>query len=188
MTVECYETLRETLIWKALKHGKREDALPGIRKIQRSIIPLMRGSFKYRSEVVAFRKWNGGTDNVRVNVPSGWAILDTCTAPLFSTLFSLPSSASTASGPSILFDDIDNTPMVRHRNSDAYSSSYINVDANEKEDAAPFRKLPVPAGPGGCIEVKFIPSAEVYCALGSEIGANVQAGSKVQLALFTIVF
>jgi hypothetical protein len=31
MTVEYYETLGETLIWKALKHGKREDALPGIR-------------------------------------------------------------------------------------------------------------------------------------------------------------
>jgi hypothetical protein len=27
MTVEYYETLRETLIWQALKYGKREDAL-----------------------------------------------------------------------------------------------------------------------------------------------------------------
>jgi hypothetical protein len=41
MTVECYETLRETLIWQALKHGKQKDALPGIRKIQRAIMPLM---------------------------------------------------------------------------------------------------------------------------------------------------
>jgi hypothetical protein len=28
MTFEYYGTLRETLIWKALKHGKRENALP----------------------------------------------------------------------------------------------------------------------------------------------------------------
>jgi hypothetical protein len=41
MTVEYYETLRETLIWLALKYGKRENALPGIRSIQRSIMPLI---------------------------------------------------------------------------------------------------------------------------------------------------
>jgi hypothetical protein len=86
-----------------------------------------------------------------------------------------------------VFDDIDNTPMVRHRKSDAYSSSFIFVDANVEEDAAPFPKLPVPAGPGGCIEVKFVSSPEIDCALGSEIGENVQAGSKVQLALYTTV-
>jgi hypothetical protein len=95
MTVEYYETLPETLIWKALKHGKREDSLPGIRKIQRAIMPLMHCSFYARSEVVALRKTNGGTDNVRVVVPSEWAILDTCTASIFDALFSLPSSAST---------------------------------------------------------------------------------------------
>jgi hypothetical protein len=68
MTVENYGTLRETLIWQALKHGKREDALPGIRKIQRAVLPLMHSSFYARSEVVALRKRNGGTDNVRVVV------------------------------------------------------------------------------------------------------------------------
>jgi hypothetical protein len=74
MTVEYYETLRETLIWKALEHDKREDALPGIRMIQRAIIPLMRSSLYARSEVVALRKRNGETDNVRVVVPSEWDI------------------------------------------------------------------------------------------------------------------
>ena len=187
MTVEYYETLRETLIWQALKHGKREDALPGIRKIQRAIMPLMRSSFYARSEVVALRKRNGGTDKVRVVVPSEWAILDTCTAPLFDALFSLPSSASTASGPSFVFDDIENTPIVRHRKSVVDSSSYIFVDANQEEDTAPFPKIPVPAGPGDCIEVKFISSIEADSILGSEIGADMQAGTKVQLAIFTIV-
>ena len=187
MTVEYYETLRETLIWQALKHGKREDALPGIRKIQRAIMPLMRSSFYARSEVVALRKRNGGTDKVRVVVPSEWAILDTCTAPLFDALFSLPSSASTASGPSFVFDDIENTPIVRHRKSVVDSYSYISVDANREEETAPFPNISVPAGPGDCIEVKFISSIEAYSILGSEIGADMQAGTKVQLAIFTIV-
>jgi hypothetical protein len=80
MTVEYYETLRETLIWKALKYGKRENALPGIRSIQRANTPIMRSSFYARSEVLALRKRNGGTDNVCFLVPSEWAILDTGTA------------------------------------------------------------------------------------------------------------
>jgi hypothetical protein len=102
-------------------------------------------------------------------------------------LFSLPSSVSTASGPSFVFDDIDNTSMVRLRKSDTYSSGVILVDANEEEDAAPFPKLPVSARPGGCIEVEFISYIEVDCALGSDIGDNVQAGTKFHLALFAIV-
>ena len=102
MTVEYYETLRETLIWQALKHGKREDALPGIRNIQRAIVILMRCLFYTRSEVVALRKRNSGTDKVLVVVPSEWATVVTCTAPLIDTLFSIPSSTSTASGPSFM--------------------------------------------------------------------------------------
>jgi hypothetical protein len=76
-------------------------------------------------------------------------------APL-TLLFSLPSSVSTASEPSFVFDNIVNSPMVRLRKSDAYSSSFILVDANEEEDAAPFPKLLVSSRPVGCIEVKFV--------------------------------
>jgi hypothetical protein len=187
MTVEYYETLRETLIWQALRHGKREDALPGIRKIQRTIMPLMRRSFYARSEVVALRKRNGGTDKVRIVVPSEWAILDTCTAPLFDALFGLHPSASTTSGPSFVFDDIENTPIVRHRESVVDTSSYIFVDANQQQDAAPSSRIPVPAGPGDYIEVEFISSIEADSILGTETGADMQAGTKVQLAIFTIV-
>jgi hypothetical protein len=179
------KTLRETLLWQALKHGKREDTFPGIRNMQRAIMPLMRSSFYFRSEVVAVRKRNGGTDKVRVVVTSKLAILDRCTAPIFDALFSLHSNASTASSPYFLFDDIENTPIVRHIKSVVDSSSFILVDTNEEKDAAPFPKLPVSARLGCCIKVQFISSIEVDCALGSEIGANVQAGSKVQLALFT---
>jgi hypothetical protein len=87
----------------------------------------------------------------------------------------------------ICFDDIDNLPIVRHRKSVVDSSSFIFVDANQEEDATPFPKLPVPAGPGGCIEVKLISSIAADYILGSEIGAGMQAGTKVQLAIFTIV-
>jgi hypothetical protein len=76
---------------------------------------------------------------------------------------------------------------VRHRKSVVDSSSFIFVDANQEEDATPFPKLPVPAGPGGCIEVKLISSIAADYILGSEIGAGMQAGTKVQLAIFTIV-
>jgi hypothetical protein len=96
LTVEYYETLRETLIWQALKHGQRKDALPGIRKIQRVLIPFMRRSFYARSEVVTLRKRYGGTEQVHVNVPSEWSILDTYSAPLFDALFSRHSTASTS--------------------------------------------------------------------------------------------
>jgi hypothetical protein len=41
MIVEYYETLLETLLWQSLKHGKREDDFPGIRKIKLAIMPLM---------------------------------------------------------------------------------------------------------------------------------------------------
>jgi hypothetical protein len=78
-------------------------------------MPLMRSSFYARSEIVALRKRNDGTDKVRVIVPSEWAILDTCTAPLFEALFSLPSNASLASVPSFMFDNIENIPIVRPR-------------------------------------------------------------------------
>jgi hypothetical protein len=70
MTFEYYGTLRETLIWQALKYDKREDALPCISEIQRAVMPLMRSSLYARSEVVALQKRDGGTDNVRVVVPS----------------------------------------------------------------------------------------------------------------------
>jgi hypothetical protein len=115
MAVEYYETLRETLIWQALKHGQSKDALPGIRKIQRVLMPLMRKSFNAGSEVAALRKRYGGTEQVGVVLPSEWAILNTCTAPLFEALFSRHSSASVSSDPSLLFDIVTHQLCVRER-------------------------------------------------------------------------
>ena len=58
---------------------------------------------------------------------------------------------------------------------------------DQEEDRAPFPKFPVPAGPGDCVEVKFIWPIEADSILRSDIGAEMQAGTKVQLAVFTIV-
>jgi hypothetical protein len=102
----------------------------GIEKIQCSSKLLMRSQLYARSEVVALRNRNGNTDNVRGFVQSEWDILNTCTALLFDALFSLPSSDSTASGPSFVFDDIENIPIVRHRKSVVDASRYLLVDAN----------------------------------------------------------
>jgi hypothetical protein len=77
--------------------------------------------------------------------------LETCTAALFDALFSLPSSASTASGPSFVFDDIGSTQIVHHRKSAVDSYSYIFVNENQEEDEAPSQYILVPAGPGDCI-------------------------------------
>jgi hypothetical protein len=72
LTNDCrvVETLPENIFWLSSKHGKREDNFPGIRKIQRAFMPLLRSSFYARSEVVAFRKRNGSSDKVRVVVTS----------------------------------------------------------------------------------------------------------------------
>jgi hypothetical protein len=40
-TVEQYETLRGTLIWQSSQLGATQEALPGFRKIQRRLVPLM---------------------------------------------------------------------------------------------------------------------------------------------------
>jgi hypothetical protein len=71
MTVEYYDTIRETLFWRPIKHGKREDGLQGIRTTQHAIMHPMRYSFFSRSEVVAIQKSNGGTSKNRVVVPFG---------------------------------------------------------------------------------------------------------------------
>jgi hypothetical protein len=59
MTVEYYETLRETLVWQAKELGMHQDAIPGIRKIQRVLMPFVRLSCYAKSELVAVQKKGG---------------------------------------------------------------------------------------------------------------------------------
>jgi hypothetical protein len=44
--------------------------------------------------------------------------------------------------------------------------SYKFVNANQEEDKAPSPQIPVPAGPGDCMEVEFISSIEADSILG----------------------
>jgi hypothetical protein len=88
---------------------------------------------------------------------------------------------------SVFLDNIKNTPIARHRKSVVDASSYIFVDANQEGDEAPSLKVPVPAGTGDCIEVEVISSIGAKSILGLEIYAGVHAGTKSQLAGFTIV-
>jgi hypothetical protein len=150
-------------------------------------MPLMGSSSYARYEFVALQKRNSGTDKFRAVVPSEWAILDSCTAPLFDALISLHLSSSTTSGSSFVFDDIENTAFVRHGKSVVDAYGYIFMDANQEEDAAQFSKLPVPAGPGCRIEIKVVSSIEAYSILGTETGVDMQSGTTVQLEMSTIV-
>jgi hypothetical protein len=111
----------------------------------------MRNSFYARSEVVAIRRRNDGFDEVHVVVRVSGPFWTFALLHSLTHFLSLFTSASTASVTLFVFDDIDNTPMVRLRKSKAYSCSFILVDAQEEEDAAPFPKLTVSARPGGCI-------------------------------------
>jgi hypothetical protein len=86
-----------------------------------------------------------------------------------------------------LCEDIENTPIVRQRSSILDASRYIFVDAKQREDAAPFPRLPIPAGPGDCIEIKFTSSIEADSIFGTEKIAEMQAGTSVRRAIFKIV-
>jgi hypothetical protein len=66
-TVEKYETLRGTLIWQSSKLGATQEALPGFRKIQRSLVPL-RCEFSYaKSKVELFSKQFNRTGKARAS-------------------------------------------------------------------------------------------------------------------------
>jgi hypothetical protein len=87
-TVEQCETLRGTLIWQSSQLGATQEALPGFRKIQRSLVPLMYEFSYAKSKVELFRKQFNRTGQARLVLPSEWAIMDTCTDPLYETILS----------------------------------------------------------------------------------------------------
>jgi hypothetical protein len=86
-----------------------------------------------------------------------------------------------------LFDDIENTPIVRQRMIVVDASLYIFLSTIQRENAAPFPILPVPAGPGDCIEVKSTSPIEPNSVLGTATGAEMQAGTTFRLVIITIV-
>jgi hypothetical protein len=118
MTEDHYETLRDTIRWQSVYFGAEAEKLPGIKKIQRRLISLLREFCYARSDVLELRKRSGGTGKVRVVLPSEWARLKTCTAPLFEALYGHHSGlAKKNTGPFIIFEDIENVPIIRQRQS-----------------------------------------------------------------------
>jgi hypothetical protein len=158
-TVEQYETLRGTLIWQSSQLGATQEALPGIRKIQRSLVPLM-CEFSYaKSKVELFRKHFNRTGQARVVLPSEWAIMDTCTGPLYEAMFSRDLHGTKGSGPYFRFDDIENSPIVVSRRRTLATSRCIFVDAKQEENSSHVSRIPVVAEPGDSIEVTFLSSS-----------------------------
>jgi hypothetical protein len=86
-----------------------------------------------------------------------------------------------------LLYDIENKPIVRQRNSVVDASRYIFVDANQREDAAPFPRISVPAGLGDCIVVQLTSSIEADSILETDTIAEMQAATSVRHAIFKIV-
>jgi hypothetical protein len=126
MKVDHYETLRDTLRWHSVYLGAEAEALPGTKKIQHRLIPLLREFCYARSDVLELRKRSGGTGKVRIVLPSEWARLDTCTAPLFDALYGRHSGlAKKNTGPSFIFEEIENIPKyARDRAQLTHRTSY----------------------------------------------------------------
>jgi hypothetical protein len=181
MTVEHYETLRDTLRWQSVYLGAEPEALPGIRKIQRRLIPLLREFCYARSDVLDLRKRSGGTGKVRVVLPSEWARLDTCTAPLFEALYGRRSScANNNNGPSFVFEDIENVPIVCQRQSTIDASRYIFVDAAPNAEHTQRHRIPVIADVGDSIQVMYTscPAADQIIDTGITDGVQTNASSR----------
>jgi hypothetical protein len=169
MKVDHYETLRDALRWQSMYLGAEAEALPGIRKIQRRLIPLLREFCFARSDVLKLRKRSGGTGKVRVVLPNEWARLDTCTAPLFEALYGHHYGlAKKNTGPSFIFEDIENVPIVRQRQSTIDASHHIFVDAAPDAEQPQRRRLPVIGEAGESIRVSFNSCPAADQILGSD--------------------
>jgi hypothetical protein len=167
-TVENKETLRGNLIWQSSQLGATQEALPGFIKIQRSLVPLM-CEFPYaKSNVEQFRKQFNRTGKDRVVLPSEWAIMDTCTGPLYKAMFSRDLQVNKGSGPYFMFDDIENSPIVVSRRRSIATSQCIFVNAKQEENSSLVTRLPVVAEPGDTIEVTFLSSSAANSILRTE--------------------
>jgi hypothetical protein len=160
LTVEQYETLRETLIWQVSCIGDNQGALPGIRKIQRVLTPMMREYSYARSKVEEFRKRGDRIGKARVILPSEWAIFDTSTGVLYEAMFGRRFCPGYRSSQGFVFGDIEDVPIVRNRARTLDMSEHLFLDSPE-DGAVQSKKLPVLAGPHEFVEVSFLSSEAV---------------------------
>jgi hypothetical protein len=114
-TVEQYETLRGTLIWQSSQLGATQEAPPGVRKTQRSLVPLICEFLYAKSKAEQFRKQSNRTGQDRVVFPSEWEIMDTCTGPLYEVMLCRDLHGKKGSGPYFMLEEIENSPIVVYR-------------------------------------------------------------------------
>jgi hypothetical protein len=117
--------------------------------------------FSYaKPNVEQFRKQFNRTGQARVVLPSEWAIMDTCTCPLYEAMFSRDLYGKKGSRPYFMFDDIENSPIVISRLRTIATSKFLFVDAKQEETSSHVSIIPVVADPGDSIEVTFLSSSE----------------------------
>jgi hypothetical protein len=86
-----------------------------------------------------------------VVLPSEWAIMDTCTGPLYEAMFSRDLHGTKGSGPYFMFDDIENSPIVVSRRRTIATSQPIFVAAKQEESSSHVSRIHVVAEPGNSI-------------------------------------
>jgi hypothetical protein len=91
-----------------------------------------------------------------VVLPSEWAIVDTCTGPLYEAMFSRDLHGNKFSGPYFMFDDIENSPIVVSRRRTIATSQSIFVDFKQEENCSHLSRLTVVAEPVDSTEVTFL--------------------------------
>jgi hypothetical protein len=115
--------------------------------------------FSYaKSKVEQFRKQFNCTGQTRVVLPSEWAVMDTCTGPLYEAMFSRDLHGKKGSGPYFMFDDIGNSPIIVSRRRTIATSQCIFVDTKQEEKSSHVPRLPVVSVTGDSIELTFVSS------------------------------
>jgi hypothetical protein len=166
MTVEQYKTLRDLIRWHSSRFGDKRESLPGIRKIQRSLIPLLRDCGYAKSTVAVLRSRSGKDAHVRIVLPCEWALLDAATTPVFDAMFGHHVGMSEHKKPSFVFEGIEGTPIVQDRWKAIDTSHRIFVDASAHTEGRPCRMLPVFAQAGHGIEIQVMASAAADSIFG----------------------
>jgi len=189
MTVSQYETLRAAMNWQAAELGSRTCGMPGIRKVQRNIMPYVRDHAYPVSRVqhfpICLRKAGAkapnarpsrtaSTDNpldestrepvapVRIVLPSEWARLDVSSGPLYASMFVRDETEQT-----ILFSSIEDVPIVRDRRRllDVERQIFVEKGVGEELNGS---HLPRQAVTGDQIKVHFCATQSVHKSMQSD--------------------
>ena len=189
MTVSHYETLRSVMNWQAMDLGSQAAGMPGIRKLQRTIMPYVREHAYPISRVhkfpICLRKAgarvpsarpsrtsavDGEVDEnvqepvapVRIVLPSEWARLDVSTGPLCTSMFE-----NDDADQRISFSSIEDVPIVhdRQRVLDVEGRIFVQKRAG---DAAISCNIPHQAVTGDSVIVHFNAAVSTHKLMQSD--------------------